>query len=126
MLYLSGALGILVAIGHSIVGERVIFQPLRLMPYADGVLAHTEYQRLFWALWHFPSVVWFGMGALALHAALTGMPLGRLLPLMAGVYAFSGLANLYSFRTIHAGWILLLGNALILIAVSYFDDTISS
>jgi hypothetical protein len=68
----AGVLAILVALVHSILGEKLIFSRLRqgrLIPTNGGNLLHEKHVRILWASWHALTVFGWCLAALLFFLA---------------------------------------------------------
>lgn len=112
-------LGLIVAIGHSVLSERVILGPL-YREQTDGLLAARATRDIIRAVFHMPSLAWAGLGiAVLLNRMQSG---SDLLPATAAIiFALSGLGNLAALRRPHPGGILLLTMAIATIADIRFN-----
>lgn len=102
-LYLSGTAAIVSAIGHSLLGERFLIQPLLAadVPF----LKPRARQRLLRGILHLASVAWFGIGAMLIYEAHRGTADPAWLYFIVPVFALSGLMNLWALRSVQPGWI---------------------
>lgn len=99
------ALGVVVGLIHSVLGEVLIFRHQR-----RAAAGRRRLQRPFdilWASWHIATV--FGLGLAAVLWQLAVMPepnalRGFLLNVVAVVYAGSALLVLFGTRARHPGW----------------------
>lgn len=121
MLGCAGALGILVALAHSILGERDVFGPLKAGAEGGAILGRAKYRRLFWVFWHFPSLVWALLGVLALGEASDQWSMGASLYVAIAAFSASGLVNLWANRSVHLGWVLLFATAALLAGGKFFQ-----
>lgn len=112
-------LGLIVAIAHSVIGERVILGPL-YRERTDGVLAARAMRDVVRAVFHIPSLAWAGLGiAVLLNRLQSG---SDLLPIMAAIiFALSGIGNLAALRRPHPGGLILLAMAIATIADIRFN-----
>ena len=107
-------LGVLTAIGHTVIGERRIFGPLAREDQ-QGVLAPPRAQRIMRAVWHLPSLTWALLGLAVLSARLNGGDL-YVTAIAAIIYGVSGAANLTALRMPHFGGLMLLAAAALTLA----------
>jgi len=116
---LVAVLGLVVAIGHSVLSERVILGPL-YRERTDGLLAVRATRDIVRVVFHVPSLAWAGLGiAVLLNRMQSG---SDLLPVTAAViFALSGAGNLAALRRPHPGGILLLVMAVAAIADLWFN-----
>lgn len=110
----AAILGIAGAVGHSLIGERMIFGPL----YAGnpgGILKSRSTRAIIRAVFHLPSMVWavLGVGVLAAHVE-GGNPLLSLVAAI--IFAGSGIGNLVALRRPHFGGLLMLAAAALTVA----------
>lgn len=112
-------LGVIVALAHSVIGERVILGPLYREP-TNGLLAARAMRDIIRAVFHIPSLAWAGLGiAVLLNRLQSG---SDLLPIMAAIiFALSGIGNLAALRRPHPGGIILLAMAFATIADIRFN-----
>ncbi len=112
-------LGLVVAIAHSVLGERVILGPL-YRERTTGLLATRAMRDILRAVFHIPSLAWAGLGiAVLLNRLQSG---SDLLPIMAAtIFALSGVANIAALRRPHPGGVLLLAMAFATIADIRFN-----
>lgn len=110
----TAALGIIVAVAHSVLSERVLLGPL-YRERSDGLLAAQPTRDIIRAVFHMPSLAWAG---LAIAVLLNRMQDGSdLLPITAGViFALSGIGNLAALRRPHPGGLILIAMASLTIA----------
>ena len=102
----TAAIGLVAAIGHSIVSERAILGPL-FAGTPTGILKSRATRAIIRAVFHMPSVAWAVLGLAVLVARLHGGD--PLLGIVAAiVFAVSGLGNLVALRRLHFGGLLLL------------------
>lgn len=102
-------LGVIVAVAHSVIGERVILGPLYREP-TNGLLAVQPTRNIIRAVFHIPSLAWAGLGvAVLLNRLQSG---SDLLPVVAAIiFALSGIANIAALRRPHPGGVMLLAMA---------------
>ena len=107
-------LGLIVAIAHSVIGERVILGPL-YRERTTGLLAARAMRDIVLAVFHMPSLAWAGLGlAVLLNRLQSGIDL---LPVTAAIiFALSGIGNLAALRRPHPGGLILLAMAIATIA----------
>lgn len=112
-------LGLIVALAHSVLSERVILGPL-YRERTDGLLAARATRDIIRAVFHIPSLAWAGLGiAVLLNRMQSG---SDLLPITAAIiFTLSGLGNLAALRRPHPGGILLLTMAIATIADLRFN-----
>ncbi|MEH6662644.1 MAG: hypothetical protein V7679_13420 [Parasphingorhabdus sp.] len=112
-------LGVVVAIAHSVIGERVILGPLYREP-TKGLLAGRAMRDIIRAVFHIPSLAWAALGiAVLLNRLQAG---SDLLPIVAAIiFALSGIGNLAALRRPHPGGIILLVMAFATIADIRFN-----
>ena len=102
-------LGIVGAIGHSLVSERRFLRPL----YAEartGLFAARSARAITRGIFHMPSMVWVVLGLAVLVARVGGG--NPLLSIVAAIiFTASGVGNLAALRRPHIGGLLMLGAA---------------
>lgn len=103
-LFLAGALSILLGIIHSVLGERLIFQPLG---NESGNSHIHKYRGILWATWHLATL--FG-GCLGLYLLeLAGVSLPGTLTVYVSLTMFLGALLVFiGTKRRHPGWIILL------------------
>lgn len=112
-------LGLIVAVAHSVLGERMILRPL-YREQTSGLLAARAMRDIVRAVFHIPSLAWAGLGiAVLLNRLQSG---SDLLPLTAAIiFALSGIGNLAALRRPHPGGLILLAMAIATIADIRFN-----
>ena len=112
-------LGVIVAIAHSVLGERVILGPL-YREQTTGLLAARATRDILRAVFHIPSLAWGGLGiAVLLNRLQSG---SDLLPIVAAtIFALSAFANIAALRRPHPGGLILLAMAITTIADIRFN-----
>jgi hypothetical protein len=98
--------GIIVAIAHFIIGDRVVLQPM-FREQTSGILAAKPMRDLTRAMFQLHSLVWAALGIAVLVNRWQGG--GDLIGYLAMlIFTVSGVANLLVLRRPHPGGILLL------------------
>jgi hypothetical protein len=112
-------LGLVVAVAHSVLGEKVILGPL-YREQTSGLLAARATRDIIRAVFHVPSLAWAGLGtAVLLNRLQSG---SDLLPVTAAIiFALSGIGNLVALRRPHPGGLILLAMAFATIADIRFN-----
>jgi hypothetical protein len=112
-------LGVIVALAHSVIGERVILGPL-YRERSGGLLGARAMRDIVRAVFHMPSLAWAGLGiAVLLNRMQSG---SDLLPITAAIiFALSGIGNLAALRRPHPGGLILLAMAIATIADIRFN-----
>ncbi|MEH6700934.1 hypothetical protein [Parasphingorhabdus sp.] len=112
-------LGLVVAVAHSVLGEKVILGPL-YREQTSGLLAARATRDIIRAVFHVPSLAWAGLGiAVLLNRLQSG---SDLLPVTAAIiFALSGIGNLAALRRPHPGGLILLAMAFATIADIRFN-----
>lgn len=112
-------LGLVVALAHSVLSERVILGPL-YREQTNGLLATRATRDIIRAVFHMPSLAWAGLGiAVLLNRLQSG---SDLLPITAAIiFALSGIGNLVALRRSHPGGLILLAMAIATIADIRFN-----
>ena len=110
----TALLGVIVAIAHSVLSERVLLRPL-YAEQSNGVLAQRSARDIIRAVVHMPSLAW---AALAIAVLMNRWADGSdLMPVTAAiVFAISGLGNLLALRRPHPGGLILLVMAILSLA----------
>ena len=104
--FAATVLGVVVAIAHFIIGDRVVLQPL-FREQTGGILAAKPMRDLTWAMFQLHSLVWAALGIAVLVNRWQGG--GDLIAGLAVlIFTVSGVANLLVLRRPHPGGILLL------------------
>jgi hypothetical protein len=112
-------LGVIVAIAHSVLGERVILRPL-YRERTTGLLAARAMRDIIRAVFHIPSLAWAGLGiAVLLNRLQSGSDLLQIVA--AVIFALSGVANIAALRRPHPGGVILLAMAFATIADISFN-----
>jgi len=107
-------LGILTAVGHSVISERAILGPLFASTPA-GILKSRATQAIIRAVFHMPSVMWAVVGVAVLVARFEGG--NQLLSIVAAIlFAASGIGNLMALRRPHFGGLMLVAAAALTMA----------
>ena len=116
---ITAVLGVVVAIAHSVLGEKAILGPL-YREQANGLLAARAMRDILRAVFHIPSLAWAGLGiAVLLNRLQSG---GDLLPITAAIiFALSGIGNLVALRRPHPGGLILLAMAMATFADIQFN-----
>ena len=119
LLFLAGIIAILIGLVHSILGEVLVFSPLRqgsLVPTRRQPPLRGSHLRIIWATWHVVTVFGFGFAAILLSASLTA-DLATTAPLALDAIALAMLGGsvLVAVATTgrHPGWIGLLAIAVL-------------
>ncbi|QJB70094.1 hypothetical protein [Parasphingorhabdus halotolerans] len=107
-------LGVIVAVAHSTLSERILLEPL-YRERTDGMLAAKPMRDIIRAVFHMPSIAWAGLGiAVMLNRMQDG---SDLLPIIAAIiFMLSGIGNLAALRRPHPGGLVLLAMAIATIA----------
>jgi len=107
MLLAAGALSVLLAVGHSILGERLVFGRLRRHgAWTEAALEIME-RRRWWAVrasWHLVTVLAFGVAGILLAMATGAPPLKWIL---AATFAVATVYWAIATRLGHPAWIAL-------------------
>jgi hypothetical protein len=100
-LQLAGALAILAALAHGVLGETVVFPRARIDP--PWVMALVR------VVWHCLSVAWIGGGVLLIATPSFATDGSRrwLVAVLAAVYASAALGNAVATGGRHFGWMVL-------------------
>ena len=107
MLHLAAILIVLLAIAHSVLGERYILQRLfrRELPHLLGGPEFTRRTLRF--AWHLTSMLAFGLGAVLWLLAGSPPSPALLARVLGGVLLASGLLPLLFTRGRHLSWVVL-------------------
>ena len=110
----AGIVALLTGAVHSVLGEILIFHPLReggLIPTRGGALLRERNVRILWASWHVVTVLGWGFGVILLRLAATADQ-SPLQPFVERVIVVSMLTSsclvLVGTKGMHPGWIALL------------------
>ena len=102
----AALLGVVVAIAHYIIGDRVVLQPM-FREQTSGILAAKPMRDLTWTMFQLHSLVWAALGiAVLVNRWQDGRDLVVYLAIL--IFTVSGVANLLILRRPHPGGILLL------------------
>ena len=110
-LLLAGTGAVMVAVVHSVLGERLLFARLRWgtwIPTEGGVLLREPHVRILWASWHLLSVFGLLAAAALFWTALAPLPAGTRAAVAGGVACTMGLGSALvgvGTKGRHAGWI---------------------
>jgi len=112
-LLLSGILIILLGLAHSIIGERLIFKPLRDGDAAAAALAVLPARRwaAIWSAWHLLTLLGCGLGALLIALALRPLPVDAMVTMQAvliATFLLSAVFWVVGTKGRHPAWIVLL------------------
>ena len=97
-LQLAGALAVLAALAHAVLGETVVFPRAHIDP--PWVVA------LMRAVWHCLSIAWIGSGVLLIAAPSFASDASRrwIVVVFAAVYGSAAIGNAVATRGRHFGW----------------------
>jgi hypothetical protein len=121
----AAALAFTIGLVHSLLGERLIFRRMRtagIVPTNGGQVLREPQVRILWASWHVVTLMGWCVGVFLLWLAV---PSSRLLGQSSIVTAVavtmlgSSILVLFGTRGRHAGWVGLLGVAILTILGSY-------
>lgn len=118
-LYLAAAFATCTAIAHSILSERLVLRPLRAETIPGSVVSGTSRQRLVSAMFHLPSIFWFGLAVSMLLMDPEASSSRSTLLVYATLFALSGIGNFWALSSPHPGGFMLLATAA-LICVALF------
>ena len=103
---ITAMLGMIVAVAHSVLSERVLLGPL-YRERSDGMLTQKPTRDIIRAVVHMPSMAWAGLAIGVLVNRMLGG--GDVLPVLTIIiFAISGAMNLIALRKAHPGGIILL------------------
>lgn len=105
MLIAAGVLAVLLAIAHSLLGERYVLRRLfrRDLPKLFGGVEFTK-QTLRFA-WHLTSVAWCGLGGVLLLLDGSPQPSVGVVHVVAATFGVSGAVALAGSRGRHPSWL---------------------
>lgn len=107
---ITTVLGVIVAVAHSVLSERVLLGPL-YRERSEGMLAQKPIRDIIRAVVHMPSMAWAGLAIGVLFNRMAGG--GDILPILAIIiFTISGAMNLIALRKAHPGGIILLAMAI--------------
>ncbi len=104
MLILAGILSIVLGMIHSILGERMIFKPLRRNPEHFNSF---RYRGILWASWHLVTVFGGCLGVYLLELGGVKVP-GHLTDYIFWAMLLGAVMVIFGTRGKHPGWIVLL------------------
>ena len=117
MFIAAGVIALITGVGHSVLGEILIFRHLRssgLVPTMAAPPLRERHIRIIWATWHLASVFGWAFAGILLRLAIA--PDGSPSALIVSAVVFANLAGsslvLIGTKGQHPGWI-----ALLLVAV---------
>jgi hypothetical protein len=101
LLQSAGALAILAALIHAVIGETRVFPRVRIEP--------ARLQTLIWLVWQAFTLAWIACGVLLLAAPRMGSEQARhwIVATLVPVFAFAAFSNAYASRGRHFGWMML-------------------
>lgn len=115
LLYLAATLMVLTGLAHSILGERYILTRLFRrdnLPELFGGTAFTTGTLRF--AWHLLTVVWCGIAALIVQAAIQPLDTRTVLQALSAVAGISGVLPLFFTRGRHLSWLVFFAVAALL------------
>lgn len=94
----SGALGLLIACLHSVIGEKQLFARVQVDPASS--------KRMLRAVWHASAVAWGAVGVLLIVAPSLGSYSARqaIIATAVGIYGFGAIGNAWVTGARHFGW----------------------
>ena len=97
----AGALAILAALIHAVIGETRVFTRVHIEP--------ARLRTLIWLVWQAFTLAWIACGVLLLAAPWMGSEPARhwIVAALVPVFAFAAFANAYASRGRHFGWMVL-------------------
>src|SRR3954451_11435934 len=109
-MWAAGALGIVAAVVHGVLGETHVFAKARIQP------AWTR--RLLRLVWQCGALAWLGVGVLLIAAPGLGSQAARVWIAVVGaaVYGFAAAANAWATGGRHFGWMVLAAATLLALA----------
>lgn len=125
--YFVAAATLVFAIGlvHSLLGERLIFRRMRttgIVPTNGGQVLREAHVRILWASWHVVTLMGWCVGVLLLWLAIPSSRLvghSSMATAVAVTMLVSSILILVGTRGRHAGWVGLLGVAILTSMGSY-------
>lgn len=107
-LFFAGLLAVLLGLGHSIIGERMVFKGLKeRLAQAEGRPVLSEQQvRVLRGSWHLVTLFGFALGALLIASAIRELVLDPVL-VIGVTMVVSGLYWVAATRGRHPAWIVL-------------------
>ena len=118
MFIAAGVIALITGVGHSVLGEILIFRHLRssgLVPTMAAPPLRERHIRIIWATWHLASVFGWAFAGILLRLAIA--PDGSPSALIVSAVVFANLAGsllvLIGTKGKHPGWIALLLVALL-------------
>lgn len=112
-LLFGGVTIVIVAIAHSVLGERLIFKGMRerrIVPTKGHPILRERYVRILWATWHIVSLLGVGFGAVLFYLSIPE-PVNHASYTLVAISLSTGLSSLlvlYATKGMHPGWIGLL------------------
>jgi hypothetical protein len=103
----SAIVALATAIGHSYIGETMLYGPLFAEAEHSGVMKSQTLRRVARAVWHLPSLCWLLMAIMSLVMAQQGVIAIVPLYFAIAVYVSSAAGNFIATRGRHFGWMLL-------------------
>jgi len=97
----AGAVAILAALIHAVIGERRVFTRVHIEPAA--------LKTLIWLVWQAFTLAWIACGVLLFAAPGMGSEPARhwIIAALVPVFAFAAFANAWASRGRHFGWMML-------------------
>lgn len=109
MLYAAAAMLVILALGHSILGERFVLRAVLANDQLPPLLGRVEFTRaIIRYAWHIMSIFALGFAAVLVLVAL-GSPTPALLAAMGVTFLAAGAFPLIRTRGRHVAWVLLIG-----------------
>jgi hypothetical protein len=116
-LSVAAALGFLVGLAHSVLGETMVFSRMRqglLVPTNGGSVLRQPHVRILWASWHVLTVFGWSLSAMLLLLASepsAGSLRAALLQSVVAAMLLASVVVMYATKARHPGWLGLLGVA---------------
>lgn len=108
----AALLAFLVGLIHSVMGERLIFQPLRRdsrVPVAGEEVLRESHVRILWATWHIVTLLGWAVAAILVRLSQPGFDERGIAGIVALATAGSAALVFIGTRGRHPGWAGLLG-----------------
>ncbi|HUQ49568.1 MAG TPA: hypothetical protein VM056_02550 [Terriglobales bacterium] len=101
----AGVLSIAIAIAHSVLGERLVVQPLAALENLPKLGGSRGFmQRVIRFAWHLMSVAFIGLGALVISMSKEPMQYVTALEIISAIFVISSMTVLIGSRGKHFAW----------------------
>ena len=121
----AAVLGFIVALIHSVMGEKLIFQRMRaggFIPTNGGALLREPHVRILWATWHIPTAMCWCLAAALLWLAFpSSKHLAQSLVVQVNIVSMGAgsVLVLVGTKGRHPGWVGLLAVAVLTVLGTY-------